>query len=223
MYLLSWVWLLPLVMTEGNIDVLVLFIVIAVILVVLSFVAYALMEGALIHAVSEQSLGQAIGIGQVYSFAWRRLGAMVGAEILAALAILGMCITIVGIPFAIYFGVRWAFIWQTALVEGVSPRAALSRSSDLVRGNWWRVVGIMFVVGIIAGAISWVLGLILGLIPVVGEIIGTILITPIAIIGATLLYYDLRVKETGYSLEKMASELGIAKEHSQTGTGPIKK
>ena len=221
-YLLSWGWLLPLVMTEGNIDVLVLFIVIAVILVV-SFVAYALMEGALIHAVSEHSLGQTINIGRAYSFAWRRLGAMIGAEILAGLALLGMAITIVGIPFAIYFGVRWAFIWQTALVEGVSPRAALSRSSDLVKGNWWRVVGIMFVVGIIAGAISWVLGLILGLIPVVGEIIGTILITPIFITAATLLYYDLRVRREGYNLEKMASELGIAKEPSQTGTGPIKE
>lgn len=69
LYLLSWVWLLPLVMTGGSIDVLVLFIVIVVILVVLSFVAYALMEGALIHAVSEQSLGQTIGIGRAYSFA----------------------------------------------------------------------------------------------------------------------------------------------------------
>ncbi|GAH25482.1 unnamed protein product, partial [marine sediment metagenome] len=73
---------------------------------------------------------------------------------------------------------------------------------------------------IIAVAISWVLGLILGLIPVVGEIIGAILITPIAITGATLLYYDLRVRREGYNLEKMASELGIAKEPSQTGTGP---
>lgn len=68
LYLLNWVWLLPLVMTEGNIDVLVLFIVIAVILVV-SFVAYALIEGALIHAVSEQSLGRTIGIGRAYGFA----------------------------------------------------------------------------------------------------------------------------------------------------------
>ncbi len=142
---------------------------------------------------------------------------------MAALAILGMAITVIGIPFAIYFGVRWTFIWQVALLQGIGPRDALSRSSDLVKGNWWRVVGILFVVGIIAGAISWILGLILGLIPVVGEIIGIILITPIAIIGATLLYYDLRVRREGYNLEKMASELGIAKEPSQTGTGPIKE
>lgn len=199
------------------------FVLIMIILVVCFIVGYAMMEGALIHAVSEQSLGQTIGIGRAYSFAWRRLGAMIGAAILAGLALLGMAITVIGIPFAIYFGVRWTFIWQAALLQGIGPRDALSRSSDLVKGNWWRVVGIMFVVGIIAGAISWVLGLILGLIPVVGETIGIILIAPIAIIGATLLYYDLRVRREGYNLEKMASELGIAKEPSQTGTGPIKE
>lgn len=222
LYLLSWVWLLPLVMTGGSIDVLVLFIVIAVILVV-SFVAYAMMEGALIHAVSEQSLGQTIGIGRAYGFAWRRLGAMIGAEILAGLALLGMAITIIGIPFAIYFGVRWTFIWQAALLQGVGPRDALSRSSDLVKGNWWRVVGIMFVVGIIVGVIGFVLNLTVGLIPIVGSIIAGILPTPIFITAATLLYYDLRVRQEGYNLEKMASELGIAKEPSQTGTGPIKE
>jgi len=221
--ILGYLLTLPAIAITGANASLAPFVLIIIILVVCSIVGYAMMEGALIHAVSEHSLGQTINIGRAYGFAWRRLGAMIGAEILAGLALLGMAITIVGIPFAIYFGVRWAFIWQTALVEGVSPRAALSRSSDLVKGNWWRVVGIMFVVGIIAGAISWVLGLILGLIPVVGEIIGTILITPIFITAATLLYYDLRVRREGYNLEKMTSELGIAKEPSQTGTGPIKE
>ena len=130
---------------------------------------------------------------------------MIGAQILAGLAILGMSITIVGIPFAIYFGVRWTFIWQAALLEGAGPRAALSRSSDVVNGDWWRVVGIIFVVGIIVGAISSVLSFI----PIIGTIIGTILSTPIAIAGATLLYYDLRVRKEGYNLEALAEEVNI--------------
>lgn len=46
--------------------------------------------------------GQTIGIGRAYRFAWRRLGAM----FLAGSALLGMSITIIGIPFAIYFGIR---------------------------------------------------------------------------------------------------------------------
>ena len=66
------------------------------------------------------------------------MGSLIGAMVLATLAILAMSITLVGIPFAIYFGIRWAFIWQAALLEGCGAKDALSRSSDLVRDNWWR-------------------------------------------------------------------------------------
>ncbi len=48
---------------------------------------------------------------------------------------------------------------------------------------------------------------VLALIPTVGATIGAILATPIGIIGATLLYYDLRVRKQGYSLETLATEL----------------
>ncbi len=128
---------------------------------------------------------------------------MLGATILAGLALLGMVITIIGIPFAIYFGIRWIFIWQAVMVEGVGARDALSRSSEAVKGDWWRVLGIAIVVGIIV----WVIGFVVGLIPTVGSTIGVILSTPIGIIGATLLYYDLRVRKQGYSLETLATEL----------------
>lgn len=66
-------------------------------------------------------------------------------------------------------------------------------------------MGIMFVVGIIV----WVISFVLGFIPIVGDIIGSILPTPVAIVGATLLYYDLRVRKEGYSLEALAEELHI--------------
>ena len=206
-YVLVDVWILPVITSMGTITSLAPLIWVAVILVVVYIVAYALMEGALIHAVSEQSLGRTIGIGRAYRFAWRRMGAMIGAQILAGLALFGLCITIIGIPFAIYFGVRWAFIVQAALLEGVGPRAALSRSSDWVMGDWWRVVGIMLVVGIIAGGIGFVLSLTVGLIPYAGTMIASILPTPIAITAATLLYYDLRVRKQGYSLEVLTQEL----------------
>lgn len=166
---------------------------------------YPLMYGAVIHATSEQHF-RPPGIGRAYGFAWRRIGALIGATILVFLALLGMAITIIGIPFAIYFGVRWSFIWQAALLEGTGARGALSRSSELVKGNWWRVLGIIFVLGIIVGVIS----LILGLIPIVGSAIGAILAMPITIVGATLLYYDLRLKKEGYNLGVMAGEIGTS-------------
>lgn len=192
-----------------------------VIFVVISIVGYPLMEGALIHAVSEQYLRQPVSIGQAYRFAWRRLLSMIGAGILAALAVLGIlaiCISVaiavsspvrwilipVGSVAVIYLVVCWIFICQAALLESLGPRAALSRSLALVKRNWWRVLGIMLVVGIITAAIS----AILGLIPLVGSIIGGILSTPIFVVASTLLYYDLRVRKEEYSLEALARELG---------------
>lgn len=205
------VLVLPAILTRGKIEPLApfmvwLFILIGIILIVVYIVAYALMVGALIHAVSKQSVGQPIGIGRAYHSAWKRAGALVGATVLVTLAVTGMAITIIGIPAAIYFGVTWSFIWQAALLEGYGPRAALSRSSALVKNNWWRVIGIVFVLSIIGAGISSVLGII----PVAGTIIGAILSTPVAIIGSTLLYYDLRLKKEGYKLEQMAQEVGGA-------------
>ena len=203
--------------TGGDIESLIISVVIFLVAVI---VAYPLMAGALIHAVSEQYLRQTISIGQAYRFAWRRFGAILGAWILAFLAVSGIvaiCISVatfswvgwicivVGSVAAIYLMVGWMFLCQAALLEGLGPIAALSRSWALVKGDWWRVFGIMLVVVLIAVAI----GAILGLIPVVGETIGNILVAPITMTGATLLYYDLRVRKEGYSLEALAEELHI--------------
>ncbi len=181
------------------------FIIIAVVLLAGYIVAYPLMVGALIYAISEQHFQQPVSIGRGYHFAWGRIGALIGATILAGLAVVVMAATIIGIPAAIYFSVRWAFVCQVVLLEGLGPIAALSRSSALVKGNWWRVLGIMLVVGIIAAVISSILGTI----PRVGSIIGGILSTPVAITGATLLYYDLRVRKEEYTLETLSGELHL--------------
>jgi len=201
-----------------------------ILLVVVSIVAGTLMTGAVIHAVSEQYLRQTISIGQAYRFAWRRLGAMIGAGILVALALVGIAAVLVlpgvaivraigGIGWAVlallsilaiagisYLGVRWIFVLQAALLEGLDPTGALSRSSTLVKRNWWRVLGIMLVVFLITAAVS----AILGIMPVVGGIIGGIIATPIGTIGSILLYYDLRVRKEGYTVEALASELRIS-------------
>ena len=201
-----------------------------ILLVVVSIVAGTLMTGAVIHAVSEQYLRQTISIGQAYRFAWRRLGAMIGAGILVALALVSIAAVLVlpgvaivraigGIGWVVlallsilaiagisYLGVRWIFVLQAALLEGLGPTGALSRSSTLVKRNWWRVLGIMLVVFLITAAVS----AILGIMPVVGGIIGGIIATPIGTIGSILLYYDLRVRKEGYTVEALASELRIS-------------
>ena len=212
---------LSLIMTWWEIEALAGWIIAGlIILVVANILGGILVVGALIHAVSEQYLRQRISIGQAYSFAWRRLWDMLGAGILASLAIggiiavsvvvaafswVGWILLVVGSCASIYLMICWIFALPAALLEGLGPIAALSRSWGLVKKNWWRVLGITFVVALISGAIS----AILGMIPVVGTLLGTILVTPIYTIAGTLLYYDLRVRKEEYSLEVLASELHI--------------
>jgi hypothetical protein len=212
---------LPLVITGGEIWALAGWTIAGLIIwVVANILGGILVVGALIHAVSEQYLGQRIGIRQAYGFAWKRLGAMLGAGILASLAIggiiavsvsvaalswVGWILLVVGSCASIYLIISWIFILPVALLEGLGPIAALSRSSALVKKNWWRVLGITLVMALISGAII----AILGMIPTVGAILGSILVTPIYTIASTLLYYDLRVRKEEYSLEALASELHI--------------
>ena len=117
----------------------------------------------------------------------------------------GWILVIVCACAGIYLGISWILIFPAALLEGVGPIAALSRSYSLVRNSWWRVLGITLVVGLISGVIS----IVLGLIPVVGFIIASILVAPIYTIANTLLYYDLRVRKEEYTLEALSSELHI--------------
>lgn len=212
----------PLVNTA---ELTILFGLIAV-LIVASILAYLLMSAAVTYAVAGYYQGNRIAIRQAYQFAWHRLGSLVGAAFLVGLAVFGMSITIIGIPVAIYFGVTWAFIVQTVVLEHQGARRSLSRSSILVKSVWWRVLGILIIIGLIesilssvaGGIVGFIIGLIGGLADILlveltssfaGALAGMIFI-PISLIGITLLYFDLRIRKEGYNLEIMAHDLGIA-------------
>ena len=51
---------------------------------------------------------------------------------------------------AIYFIIRWRFYGLSVLFEEVTARNALRRSSELVKGTWWRVFGISVAIYLLA-------------------------------------------------------------------------
>jgi hypothetical protein len=208
--------------------------IISIPLGIAAFVVFTLAAGAIIYVVCQQYFNQVLDTGHAYSFAKRKLGTMVGAYLLIILAFIGLSITIIGIPFAIYFLITWTFVWQAVLLEDCDARDSLSHSSILVKHSWWRVFGIMLLFGLILATISLILsapaviGTAIWTIPHVmtgtistqlptwimivtqiGSLIGTIITVPIYTIGETLLYFDLRVREQGYNLDALAGELGL--------------
>lgn len=208
---------------EGGTASLTHLIPIGIMLVVASIMGLSLMQGALIHAISEQYLRQSINIGRAFRFAWERLAALAGAMILVLFVTTGIVVVSIGFTVSIspdvgyifvaagfcvglYLMVRWSFILQVALLERLGPLAAMLRSSALVKRNWWRVMNMTIIIGIITVGIS----IILGTVPTIGPTLGSILSTPVFAIGITLLYYDLRVRKEEYNLDLLAAELHMS-------------
>ena len=89
--------------------------------------------------------------------ALRRYLSLLGSTFLYFLVVGGLFMTIIGIPFSIYFAFRWSLYMLPVLFEETTARNALRRSTELVRGTWWRVCGIMIAIYLIAFMIVFIL------------------------------------------------------------------
>ena len=134
--------------------------------------------------------------GGMRAWFWR----VVFAQLLATLGIILLALTIVGLPWAIWKLVGWAFVQQEVLFTDKSLREAFRGSSDLVRGRWWHAVrAIVFfsLITVVAGPVL-TFALIFTPLPLVwinllGSLIFALLI-PYVALGDTLLYFDLQAR-----------------------------
>ena len=189
-----------------------------VIFVLLGFLLSILAGGAAAWAVAQQYVAPKVDVGECFTRAWNRVLSLIIAFVLVGLALLGSAIlslVIIGIPLFFYLVVIWFFTTEAIMIEGRGPIAALGRSRELVRGSWWRVFGIDVVYVLILLGIFIAAGVAVGIAFVFGSVAGnlvfavvSVLVTPIFFIGKTLLYFDLRVRKEGYTLDVMASEIG---------------
>ncbi|NLX03822.1 MAG: hypothetical protein GXY33_01625 [Phycisphaerae bacterium] len=193
--------------------------VLMLITVFLIVVGYNLCTGALIKAVSEFYLGRDVTVGQVYRAVWPRLGTIIWAAILVAVAVMfGFALLIVpGVIFALWF----ALTTQVVVLEDKKATAAMSRSRQLASGNLGKVFGVGFLAMVITWVISIAFGVPAALITgfdgtpsaaqtLVAQLIqtaGQIVALPIVTGALILLYYDLRIRKEGFDLEMLAQSL----------------
>jgi hypothetical protein len=118
-----------------------------------------------------------------------------------AMAIL-LTITVVGIPFAIHRFVRWSLFAQACVLDDLPATESLRRSSELVRGQWWRTFGftaLVDVLAVLSGPLFGV-GLLLltdhslNFINLAASLVYTLTV-PYAAIQLTLYYFDLEARE----------------------------
>jgi len=109
--------------------------------VVLSFVGTAVVQGALVEAVEQKRRSRG---GGVLRAAWNRAGALLGVSLLAGIGV-GVGLFLLVVPGLILF-TRWSLAVPVVMLEGRSPRDALRRSAELVKGHGWQVFAVFMTV-----------------------------------------------------------------------------
>ncbi len=141
-------------------------------------------------------------------------GAGTGAAVVAVLGSLFL-----GVPVMVAVSTLSVAVAPVIVVEEVGPIAGVRRSWRLMRPRFWGVLGI----SLLAGLITSVLGGVLSTVPSIaafvvglehgwillaaGAILASLVSSPIVAIAATLLYFDARIRNEGFDLQIIATEL----------------
>jgi hypothetical protein len=147
---------------------------------------------------NEIDAGRRILAGQAYRRVFRRLRPLARGMVTEIIMVLLLTITVVGIPFAVHRFIRWSLFAQACMLDDVSATESLRRSSELVRGRWWRTFGFTVLVDTLAVLSGPLLGVglllltdhSLNFINLAGSLVYTFTV-PYAAIQLTLFYFDL--------------------------------
>jgi hypothetical protein len=222
----------------------------------LSVVAGALLQGVVAIEVASASLGERLTAREIWARGRGRWGALVGWALLLSLALTTAVVILVTVivvmvtigdaggvlaglgagvlgglalaAVAVWLWITLAFVPSALVLERRTLGAAIGRSWSLVRGRFWRTLGILLLLVVVvqtattvitapfslatsfagpllnpAGAESTDLGLVIGmnLIAVaLSAVVGAVGAVLVAA-GATLLYIDARMRTEGLDLE----------------------
>ena len=116
----------------------------------LTLLGLALVMAATSCALVELDAGRPVGPAMAYRLALRRIRPLLRAVALFVVMWVALTSTVVLIPFALWFAVRWALLAPVAELEDRGGRDALRRSAELVRGHWLRVGSLVVLGGMLA-------------------------------------------------------------------------
>jgi hypothetical protein len=182
-------------------------------------VATSVATAACFRSISGAYLGDAPTWQESLRFGLRRVWAVLGTTILATLAMLfGLLLCIAP---GVWAYTVFAFAIPALLVEETGVLRSLGRSRELVRGSFWRVLGILVVATIIALLFQSLVSaplialvftdtpaLVQQVVNVAVQSVATVLVTPFTAAITMALYIDLRVRKEGFDLVLWAQRLG---------------
>lgn len=128
--------------------------------------------------------------------------------------LLSCCLVIPAFLAALYLYTRWAFYEQAIVLENYNSTGGLGRSWKLVKGNFWRVLGMVMILILIVslaslgpyllilfGAALFSSPLLIVAVNAIASMAIVLLMTPLQSAVLTVLYYDLRIRKEGFDLQ----------------------
>ena len=172
-----------------------------------------LTNGALTIAAADRILGGQAEWREVWMLLFRRLGKLLSAVIPAAIVITLGCLFFVipGLVLALFF----AFVSPVVLIEGLGGRAALERSTTLVRSDWLRVALVLMTFAVVRFVAQLVANIFVAPSAIfVGSLLSdlfTMVMLPIPVLGTVLLYFDVRRKRDNFTNDNLRADLDALK------------
>ena len=204
-----------------------------IILNLISLIALVSIFGATIYAVGQHYLTDSVTVVDCYRrLIWRLVSMAILAAIYAVITIMGLLIlSFVGVTLYSFAVATMlilgayivpALVGPVVIIEGVKTIAALQRAFELARQNVMRMSWDLLVFFLVAFGLGFVLftpfilffpsetDALSRTLVVVSLIAPAVVVPPVLSIAITLLYYDLRVRNEGFNIEKLSQEMGLA-------------
>jgi glycerophosphoryl diester phosphodiesterase family protein len=194
--------------------------------VIIAVIITAMLQAAVLRAAAQATIGDEVDATESYRFGFRKVGSVIWLSILVGLATvsililgvllafavkaLGFLVIIVGVVFAVWASVSLFASIPALVVEDKRGTEAMKRSWNLVKGDFWHVLGTIFVAGLIVGLVSGIVTGLGGSNWVTSWIFGSIarvITAPFTALVAVLLYLDLRARKEGLTASTLRGEL----------------
>lgn len=174
----------------------------------IAFVIAFVLQAAVVRAAAQAVIGDPVDAEASYRYGFKRLGSVILVAVLSGLVIFAgfLLLVIPGFIFAVFLSLAIPAL----VVENKRGTDALGRSWNLVKGNFWHVLGTIFVAAIITGVIGGIISAIGGSNFVLSWIftaIGQIITTPFTALVAVVLYLDVRARAESLTAETLRGEI----------------
>jgi hypothetical protein len=180
-----------------------------------------LATAACLKAVSDEFLGQRSSWRSAMEFVWRRSGNVLILAV-GEVLLVGAGFVLLIVP-GIYLLVALLLATPALLLEDLQPVGALARSRMLTQGMWFRTAGCYLLASLFVFFVALIPTLLFIHVagagstasssdPVaadVASVITSLLTTPFMATVVVLIYYDLRVRKEGLSIDQLARSVQV--------------